>query len=95
MHNKDYIGYLLGSIGFVYLISLDISLLISLILAFYISYYVNKSIKDSDKKLELKKIDESFMVSSKGLCRAYKSAAVLIKLINASRPKFVLDIMNN
>ena len=34
-------------------------------------------------------IDESFIVSSWGLCNTYKSTAVLIKLVNASRPKFV------
>ena len=72
MHNKDYIGYLLGSIGFVYLISLDITFVISLILAFYISYYVNKSIKDSDKKLKSKKIGESFK-REKGIIKNYEN----------------------
>ena len=33
------------------------------------------------EKLSIKKIDESFITSSAGLCRIYKSTAVLIKLL--------------
>ena len=36
------------------------------------------------------KIDESLIASSAGLCKTYKSADVLMKLTNASKPKFVV-----